>query len=332
VSACVARLCEPWQTTLGTICEKTRDVRTLRCSVLIGAMLCAHSRSGGTPGRYSERAWSSQVCRRFDCGTILRDHALLQSLQGVPPDPTSTRRGDRLEPSASSRNVMLVQGSCPRPRFHFESFAELAMPSRSGRALRADWGVTGTPGEASTFITGRFIRYGLILLVGLCLLWATPAQATWQIPRLIEFGNHTYGLEEIPMLGLWDYGPGSIGPGTQKPPPFEMTSSANNSGYVAQFGIRDSKLYLDKITGQIDGKTRRNEQIIPGPQFPIVAEWFTGRIHVQVGEYDNERRESNAVIIFHVEKGIVRKTDFAERMTLPGTWNGLPAPTGPKAE
>lgn len=40
----MARLCEPWQTALGTICEKTREVRTLRCIVLIGAMLCVHSR------------------------------------------------------------------------------------------------------------------------------------------------------------------------------------------------------------------------------------------------------------------------------------------------
>jgi len=175
-----------------------------------------------------------------------------------------------------------------------------------------------------------FLR--LALLAGLSLACVASAQATWQIPHLISFGNNTYLLNEIPMIGLWDYGPRSIGTGKQEPPPFESTSSANNAGYLAQFGIRDSKLWLEMITGQIAGKMQRDERIIPGQRFPIVAEWFTGKIHIQVGDYDYEKMESTAVIIFHVEKGIVTKTEFAERMTLPDTWNGLPAPASVKDE
>ena len=59
-----------------------------------GAGWCVDG-SGGTPCRYSGRAWSSQVCRPFDCNTILRDHALPQSLQGAPPDPDAPHLNTR---------------------------------------------------------------------------------------------------------------------------------------------------------------------------------------------------------------------------------------------
>ena len=58
---------------------------------------------------------------------------------------------------------------------------------------------------------------------------------------------------------------------------------------------------------------------------PIVAKWFTGKIHLEVGEFDYQSQQANAVIIFDVENGIITKTTFAERIKRVQTWNGLPA-------
>jgi hypothetical protein len=126
------------------------------------------------------------------------------------------------------------------------------------------------------------------------------------------------------MLGLWDYGDERVGSGKQKPPDFDIVSTANWSGYQAEFEIRDSQLWLREMTGQIGGKARKNEQIIPGERFPIVAKWFSGRIHLPVGGFDPEKQEYAFVIIFHVDGGRVTRTEYAERMTPVHTWNGVP--------
>ena len=83
---------------------------------------------------------------------------------------------------------------------------------------------------------------------------AQTAFATIQVSDTVVLGGRTYEIQEIPMLGLWDHGEGSVGGGKQKRPKFEATNSANWVGYRAKFEIRDSKFYLRKIVGQIDGK------------------------------------------------------------------------------
>jgi hypothetical protein len=161
-----------------------------------------------------------------------------------------------------------------------------------------------------------------LFLLGAC--FSHSAFATPQISDTVIFGGRKYTIREIPMLGFWDYGEESIGTGTRKPPAFDVRNSANWSGYRAQFEIRDSKLYLRHIAGWIEGKKRRNEQIINGKPFPIVADWYTGRIHLDVGDFDPDTQESQAVIIFHVEKGVITEMEFAKRMKPIWTWNGLP--------
>ena len=150
------------------------------------------------------------------------------------------------------------------------------------------------------------------------------AVATPQTPDTLVFGGRQYAIREIPMLGLWDYGGGT---GKEKPPAFEARSSANWAGYRAQFEIRDSKLFLRRIVGWIDGKKRKDEEIIPGNRFPVVATWYTGKIHLPVGDFDDKTQESTAVIIFEIEMGAVKSVGFAERMKPVWTWNGLPHET-----
>ena len=153
--------------------------------------------------------------------------------------------------------------------------------------------------------------------------WAVrPAEATPQIPCTLRYGGRVYTIAEIPMLGLWDSREPPA-PGRQRLPPFEVRSSANWAGYRAAFEIRDAKLLLRRVVGRIAERKRVNEEIIPGASFPLLATWYSGRIHLAVGDPDLQTHEARAVLIFEVERGRVRDLTFAKRLSLPGTWNGL---------
>jgi hypothetical protein len=162
-----------------------------------------------------------------------------------------------------------------------------------------------------------------IAIAVVTLLTCDITVATEQVQDVLVFGARRYAIHEVPMLGLWDYGGGSAGTGKTRPPAFEVRSSGNWSGYRATFEIRDSKLLLRRIVGRIDGKRRRDEEIIPGKQFPIVASWYTGKIHIRVGEFDEKTHEETAVIVFEIEMGEVKSIGFIERMKPVGTWDGL---------
>lgn len=167
------------------------------------------------------------------------------------------------------------------------------------------------------------------LLVLYLTLISEVALATPQIADRIVFGGRTYVLREIPMLGLWDFEERRgfrVGTGRELPPPFDVRSSANWDGYEAEFEIRDSKLFLRRIVGALEGKERTNAEIMPGKTFPLHVTWFTGRIHLAVGDDDPKTGDMSAVIVFTIEKGNVTSLKFHERLQPPFTWNGLPAP------
>ena len=99
--------------------------------------------------------------------------------------------------------------------------------------------------------------------LALCLLPCAAATAT--TPQLMDelvLGGKRYHIYQVPMLGYWDYGDGSIGKGQVKPPHFDFSSTANSAGYQATWEITDSKLKLRRITGRIDGRRVKNRKII----------------------------------------------------------------------
>jgi hypothetical protein len=104
---------------------------------------------------------------------------------------------------------------------------------------------------------------------------------------------------------------------------FEVTSSANWRGYTAEWSISRGRLHLLSIEGQIDGKKVRDRQIIKR-RFPVHAKWFTGKIFVAVGDFDNDEHAFDFVIEFTIEDGNVRSTSFHETLKIPLTWNGMP--------
>ena len=146
---------------------------------------------------------------------------------------------------------------------------------------------------------------------------------TPQIPDTLVYGGENFAIQQIPMLGIWDYSEEDLPPGKMKPPEFDLQGSGNWKGYEAKWLIRDSKLYLMKIKAKRDGKRIKNDQIFLGKQFPLHAYWFTGRIHLSVGGYNEQTKKSESVIVFQVEKGVVTNQSFNSESDIPSEWNGL---------
>jgi hypothetical protein len=78
------------------------------------------------------------------------------------------------------------------------------------------------------------------------------------------------------------------------------------------------------MTAKRDGKKIKNDQIFPEKRFPLHADWFTGRIHIAVGGYNQRTEKSESVIAFHIEKGVVTETKFYPELEIPMEWDGIP--------
>lgn len=159
---------------------------------------------------------------------------------------------------------------------------------------------------------------GAIFACGNTIVLATP-----QAAGHISYGGHEYVLFQVPMLGLWHNGVGDVPKGKMPTPRFEVTSSANWAGYSACWEIRNHQLLLCEIEGRINGKNIRNDEILRGRRFPVVAKWFTGRIHIAVGDLNDETNEYESVIVFEVVNGSVKGTMFHTAAKICRTWNGL---------
>ncbi len=149
------------------------------------------------------------------------------------------------------------------------------------------------------------------------------ALATEQIKDRLSYGGHEYVIFEVPMLGLWHYDDGEPPKGKFRPPALEVTSTANWAGYRATWEIRDKKLLLRTIRGRIKGKEVQNEAILPDMQFPVDATWFSGKIHLYVGDWNEDEHQYESVIVFEIDNGIVKSLTFLPSAKINWAWNGL---------
>lgn len=84
----------------------------------------------------------------------------------------------------------------------------------------------------------------------------------------------------------------------------EMTSTANYSGYTADWIIRDGKLYLEnyyagyKDTKEIKAHSRM-KKLFPRAKGPVLAEWYTGPLHFGSGKI-KERIHSGHIILYEL--------------------------------
>ena len=111
--------------------------------------------------------------------------------------------------------------------------------------------------------------------------------------------------------------------GRHRPPTFDFTSTANWDGYIAKWFIRDKQLFLSTITGRIQGKDVKDQEILSGGRFPRHATWFTGNIYLPIGDFNDEKKEHESVLVFKIEKGDVKAMTFFPSTKIKPTWDGL---------
>ncbi|MBX7075089.1 MAG: hypothetical protein K1X71_18255 [Pirellulales bacterium] len=157
------------------------------------------------------------------------------------------------------------------------------------------------------------------LLVGV----VSIAVATPQRADRLQYGYNTFVIFQNPMLGLWHNGDGDLPPGKIMPPKLDVTTSTNWGGYTSEWRITNGKLLLQSVSGHIDGKEIRDDALLPGRKFPVVATWYTGKIHLPVGECNGDTQEYESVIVFDIDKGIVKSKSYFPSLRPSQSWNGL---------
>lgn len=155
----------------------------------------------------------------------------------------------------------------------------------------------------------RVIRL-LIVSTAFCCLGFSAAMASPQILDKLRFGGQTYGIWQSPMTEFWHFGKGDVPKGKVSPPQFEVTSFNNWFGFIAKWEIRNSRLFLVSVHGQVAGQKLKNEALLPNRTFPVEADWFTGRIFLAVGDYSEITNEYEAVIVFNIDRGQVKSMSF----------------------
>lgn len=99
-------------------------------------------------------------------------------------------------------------------------------------------------------------------------------------------------------------------------PPFSESSSANHSGYIVHYEVKDDKLYMVELEGNLlitEGKKTYDQEvgldyIFPG-QKEVFAEWFTGDLNLTLPDkfnwsYHKKEPEPNSLYMYF-EKGIL---------------------------
>ncbi len=173
----------------------------------------------------------------------------------------------------------------------------------------------------------RNVRHNVTRVSLLTLIFAATtgscAIATEQLKDTLVYGYKTFVCYQNPMLGLWHNGDGELPPGKTMPPRLEVASSINWRGYESVWRIADGKLLLESISGRIKGRDVKNRALLPGKKFPVVATWFTGKIHLAVGDINDETQEYESVIVFDIHEGEVRSKTFFPAARVSYSWNGL---------
>jgi len=96
-------------------------------------------------------------------------------------------------------------------------------------------------------------------------------------------------------------------------PSFDEASTANRWGYWATWEIRDSKLYLVSFKARVQGRRIPVHKILSGRKLPVHADWYTGKLHVPLGDWIIESGHLNPtyerLLVLEVKKGSRRFVD-----------------------
>jgi hypothetical protein len=106
---------------------------------------------------------------------------------------------------------------------------------------------------------------------------ARPACGTPQLLDEIFYRGKSTWILECPLESLLWKSP-------SQHPNFDPSSTANHKGYCATWEIRDGRLFLIGLEATVDGKPFRVDRFVKGAKLPVLARWYTGKVHVVTGK------------------------------------------------
>lgn len=155
----------------------------------------------------------------------------------------------------------------------------------------------------------------------------TANAMTIQIPTEVEYGGVSYVIEQMPLLEIVNH---------DKAPELVAVESCNWKAYEAKWFIQNNKLLLVGFEANGEKRKLKIGDFIKGGHTPMVATWFTGKIHLKIGEHNKKTDKWPAVVSLKIEKGKIIDIEVGKnvdrRKLGHNTWNGLPRIANKKAK
>lgn len=142
---------------------------------------------------------------------------------------------------------------------------------------------------------------------------------TFQISTKVRYGSSYYTTEQLPLAEIVN---------KKDAPKLVLGASNNWKAYEAEWVIRDKELVL--IDFKANGKKGKLKigDFIKDARTPLVATWYTGKIHITLGDFDRKNYRWPAIISLVLKKGkvvnIELRKDVHELDPEIDEWNGLP--------
>ena len=94
-------------------------------------------------------------------------------------------------------------------------------------------------------------------------------------------------------------------------PKFDVPRTSNYKGYEAAWEIRDSRLFLTTFTAATGRAPQPVSVLFPGRELPILADWFSGPLHIISGKTIRARgyQTFEHVTRYQVAKGVITATE-----------------------
>jgi hypothetical protein len=91
-------------------------------------------------------------------------------------------------------------------------------------------------------------------------------------------------------------------------PTFDDTTTSNRKNYTARWEIRESRLYLASFDAKRKGKSVAIDAILSGGKLPMLATWYSGKLHIGLGEvvgWEKGKPKYERQEVLDIEKGAV---------------------------
>lgn len=89
---------------------------------------------------------------------------------------------------------------------------------------------------------------------------------------------------------------------------FRSKSFNNPRGYTAKWSLTNNRLFLETVKGRLVRKSASVSNELEIEDLPIPAKWFSGEIHLLIGNFDLPKQSYPYCIKLIVDKGDVKSS------------------------